>query len=147
MITTQFRPVFIDSFPTALKAGTFYISLEYSTCAHLCACGCGEEAVTPLSPEQWAFTYDGETISVRPSIGNWTLACRSHYVINKGRVRWAKSFSNAQITNNRERDRAALDRGNRNGFHIEPDSGETTAAESDDKPKGRVRRWWHRLLG
>lgn len=73
MTTTRYTPEFVESFPTPLAAGVFYVSLEYNTCAHLCACGCGDEAVTPLSPAQWSFTYDGESISVRPSVGNWSL--------------------------------------------------------------------------
>ena len=109
MKTTQFTPEFVESFPTPLEPGVFYVSLEYNTCAHLCACGCGDEAVTPLSPAQWSFTYDGESISVRPSVGNWSLACKSHYVINRGRVQWARSFSPDEIARNRARDRAALD--------------------------------------
>jgi hypothetical protein len=109
MKTTRYTPDFVESFPTPLAAGVFYVSLEYNTCAHLCACGCGDEAVTPLSPAQWSFTYDGESISVRPSVGNWSLACRSHYVIHKGRVQWARSFSADEISWNRARDRAALD--------------------------------------
>ena len=109
MKTTKYTPEFVESFPTPLAAGVFYVSLEYNTCAHLCACGCGDEAVTPLSPAQWSLTYDGESISVRPSVGNWSLACKSHYVIHKGRVEWTRSFSLDEISRNRARDRAALD--------------------------------------
>lgn len=115
MKTTKYTPEFVESFPTPLAAGVFYVSLEYNTCAHLCACGCGDEAVTPLSPAQWSFTYDGESISVRPSVGNWSLACKSHYVIHKGRVQWGRSFSVDEISRNRARDRAAFD-----GANIEP---------------------------
>ncbi len=112
MKTTRYTPEFVESFPSPLAAGVFYVSLEYNTCAHLCACGCGNEAFTPLSPVQWSFTYDGESISVRPSVGNWSFACKSHYVIDKGRVRWARSFSSDEIFLNRVRDRAALDETN-----------------------------------
>ena len=109
MKSTQFAPEFVESFPTPLQPDVFYVSLEYKTCAHLCACGCGDEAVTPLSPARWSFTYDGDSISVQPSVGNWSLACKSHYVINKGHVRWARSFSSDEIARNRARDRVALD--------------------------------------
>jgi hypothetical protein len=108
MKTTRYTPEFVESFPTPLEPGVFYVSLEYNTCAHLCACGCGDEAVTPLSPAQWSFTYDGDSISVRPSVGNWSFACKSHYVISRGRVQWARSFSPDEIARNRARDRAAF---------------------------------------
>ena len=84
------------------------MSATYSTAAHLCCCGCGKEVVTPLSRAQWVLTFDGH-VSLRPSIGNWTLPCRSHYVIDRRRVRWARSFSDAAIRSNREDDRRVLD--------------------------------------
>ena len=36
-----------------------------------CCCGCGEEVVTPFSPAQWQMSFDGEAVSLHPSIGNW----------------------------------------------------------------------------
>lgn len=128
MKTTKYRPEFVESFPTPLAAGVFYISLEYNTCAHLCACGCGDEAVTPLSPAQWSFTYDGESVSVRPSVGNWSQACQSHYLINRGSVQWARSFSADEISRNRARDRAALDLPNRK-------AGESRDVSGPDRPR------------
>jgi hypothetical protein len=52
-------------------------------------------------------TFDGETISLRPSIGNWTLKCRSHHVIDCGKVIEAGSWSDEQVEAERRRDRAA----------------------------------------
>lgn len=102
------HPTFVETFPTQLERGLLYVSATYSTAAHLCCCGCGKEVVTPLSRAQWVLTFDGH-VSLRPSIGNWTLPCRSHYVIDRGRVRWARSFSDAAIRSNREDDRRVLD--------------------------------------
>ena len=99
---------FVEAFPAAMEPGVLYVSLEYRTCGHLCACGCGQEVTTPLSRAQWAFTFDGEDISLWPSVGNWSLPCRSHYIVDQGRVRWARTFSEAEIKRNRSRDRAAL---------------------------------------
>ena len=64
------------------------MSLRYRTVAHLCACGCGVEVNTPLHPTGWAITYDGVNVSLRPSVGNWSEDCGSHYIIDKNRVRW-----------------------------------------------------------
>ncbi len=59
------------------------------------ACGCRHEAITPPSPVQWVLMFDG-SVSLRPSIGNGALPCRSHYVIQAGRVQWARSDSEAE---------------------------------------------------
>lgn len=103
------RPEFMTSFPALMEHGVIYVSVEFNTCGHLCACGCGREVITPLSPTQWTITYDGENISLRPSIGNWSLPCRSHYVLHRGQVRWARDFTEHEIARNRLRDRALLE--------------------------------------
>ncbi|WP_417924835.1 DUF6527 family protein [Collimonas pratensis] len=28
--------------------------------------------------DDWSLTYDGKTVSLDPSIGNWSLPCRAH---------------------------------------------------------------------
>lgn len=99
------RPEFVESFPAPMEEGVLYVSIAYSTCGHLCCCGCGQEVITPLSPAQWSFTYDGENVSLTPSVGNWALSCRSHYWIRKGKVQWSRRYSPDEITANRERDR------------------------------------------
>lgn len=102
------RPEFTATFPTVMDPGVLYISIPYRTCGHLC-CGCGQEVITPLSSAQWSFTYDGENVSLTPSVGNWSLQCQSHYRIRKGRVRWSRRYSLAEIEENRERDRHRLE--------------------------------------
>ncbi len=77
---------FVEHIPERLEAGILYVSMEYATSAHSCCCGCGEEVVAPFTPTDWKMTFDGETVSLRPSIGNWTLKCRSHYVIDRSKV-------------------------------------------------------------
>lgn len=104
------RPEFVDSFPDPMSPGVLYVSIPYRTCGHLCCCGCGNEVITPLSPSRWAMTYDGQTVSVWPSIGNWALPCQSHYIIHKGRIRWSSSFTPAEIRANRDRDLRLLER-------------------------------------
>jgi len=70
-----------------------------------CCCGCGREVVTPLSPTDWKPLFDGETISLDPSIGNWSFPCRSHYWIRENRVEWARRWSREEIEGGRARDR------------------------------------------
>ena len=98
---------FVEHIPERLEPGILYVSMEYATSAHCCCCGCGEEVVAPLTPTDWKMTFDGETISLRPSIGNWTLKCRSHYVIDRSQVIEASPWSDEQVEAERRRDRAA----------------------------------------
>ena len=98
---------FVQHIPDELKSGVLYISMDYGTAAHRCCCGCGEEVVTPFTPTDWKMTFDGETVSLNPSIGNWTLPCRSHYVIKRGRVIEAGPWTDKQVEAERNRDRIA----------------------------------------
>ena len=61
--------------------------------------------MTPLGPAEWQLTYDGRTVSLAPSIGNWSFACRSHYWIEGGNVRWARGFSGAEVARVRQKAR------------------------------------------
>lgn len=108
MSISRLEPQFVETFPAMMEPGVLYVSLEYLTSGHLCACGCGNEVTTPISPAQWSFTFDGRNISLCPSVGNWTLPCRSHYIVDRSRVRWSHTFTDAEIELNRRRDRAAL---------------------------------------
>ena len=103
-------PEFVAHFPATMSPGVLYVSIAYRTCGHLCCCGCGHEVVTPLSPAHWSLTYDGENVTLRPSVGNWGLECQSHYWIRNGQVRWSRRYAPAEIARNRALDRTALSR-------------------------------------
>lgn len=98
------KHVFLETIPDVIEPDTLYISLDYNVAVHKCASGCGFDVVTPLSPAEWSITYNGHAVSLRPSIGNWGLPCRSHYYITNGEVRWAKPMTAAQIAAVRQRD-------------------------------------------
>lgn len=104
---TTLRHEFVTAIPAELHNGVLYVSLEYATALHLCCCGCGTEVVTPLNPSDWRITYDGETVSVCPSIGNWSFPCRSHYWIDRGRILWCGDWTKGQIERARDADRRA----------------------------------------
>jgi hypothetical protein len=104
----QLEHQFVDDIPESLDGGVLYISIRYATALHLCCCGCGREVVTPLSPAQWRVTFDGETVSLHPSIGNWNLPCRSHYVIRNGRVVEAGQWSDEEVAFGQARDKRAI---------------------------------------
>lgn len=97
---------FVDFIPERLEEGVLYVSLEYMTVAHLCCCGCGSEVSITLSPTDWRLIFDGKTVSLEPSIGSWTLPCKSHYFITRNRVVWARTWSREQIQAGRQFDAA-----------------------------------------
>jgi hypothetical protein len=96
---------FVKNIPDAIESAVLYISTDYSTIVHKCCCGCGSEIVTPLSPTDWKLTFDGKTISLYPSIGNWSLRCQSHYWITNSEVEWAPKWSRERIERGRKEEK------------------------------------------
>lgn len=101
-------PEFVDFIPPTLEPGVLYVSMEYRTTRHLCACGCGEPVVLPLHPGQWSITFDGQHVSMSPSVGNVGQPCRSHYFIRSGRIVWSYALSEHDAHVGRQRDRDAV---------------------------------------
>jgi hypothetical protein len=104
MMTKTFEHRFVEFIPEALDEGVLYISITYAAALHRCACRCGREVVTPLSPTGWRLTFDGDSVSLYPSIGNWNFPCRSHYWIDRSRVRGAKAWSDREVEQARRKD-------------------------------------------
>lgn len=128
---------FVKNIPEKLEPGVLYVSVEYGSAAHSCCCGCGEEVVTPITPTDWKMTYDGESISLWPSIGNWNLRCRSHYIIDRGQVTESIPWTNEQIAAERRRDQAAKARHYGTPLPIEP----TTPKPKPPEPEKANSRW------
>jgi hypothetical protein len=139
----RLEPEFVDHIPAKLKPGIVYISIPFGTAMHLCCCGCGNEVVTPIQPARWNFTYDGDTISLQPSIGNWALTCQSHYVIRRGDVRWARQWTAEEIAAGRQRDRDAINQyfGRSSRAQATRRPSVATDASIPQRP-GVLRRWW-----
>jgi hypothetical protein len=68
---TTIKHVFVEYRPEKLEEGVVYVSIDFRTAVHNCCCGCGNLIVTPLSPVKWKLGFDGVSISLSPSIGNW----------------------------------------------------------------------------
>lgn len=98
---------FVRTMPRDIEPGVLYVSMDYATAVHSCCCGCGERIVTPFTPTDWKMTFDGETISLHPSVGNWQLRCRSHYVVQEGRVLEAGNWTAAEVAGGLRREQAA----------------------------------------
>lgn len=117
-----------------------YVSTTYATAAHLCMCGCGFEVTSPLSPQQWHLVFDGQTISLIPSVGNWSFECESHYWLDQGTVDWAARWSRERIDAGRATTRLRIEKAAQ------------VARVSDgrqraDAEPGWVRRLWAALRG
>lgn len=101
---------FVEFIPESLKEGVIYISQRYGTATHRCCCGCGQEVVTPIGPTSWSLQIKDGTVTLYPSIGNWSLPCRSHYWIRNGRVEWAGAMTKQDIQRGRVADKRMRDK-------------------------------------
>ena len=101
---------FVEVIPDEIKEGILYVSIPLAMTMHKCACGCGENVALPIRPFDWELTWDGETVSIYPSIGSWSLPCQSHYFITKNKIVWMKKWSSSQIRAGRKRDNLARER-------------------------------------
>ena len=104
MRLNEIKPEFVTSAPDVLEEGKLYISLPFRLAMHKCCCGCGREVTNRISRTGWEFTFDGENVSLWPSIGPSTLACKSHYVVRRGKLKWFPPMTDAQIERARLRD-------------------------------------------
>lgn len=92
--------------PKELLGGVLYVSEEFLTAPHLCACGCGAKIRTPLGPAEWSVEQGPLGPTLWPSVGNWQQGCRSHYWLRNGEVEWGDAWSPAQIAAGREHEEA-----------------------------------------
>lgn len=93
MKTNKFKVQFVDRIPSNLEDGILYVCISCNVIVHKCACGCGEKTVTPIDKKYgWKMTYDGQAITLRPSIGNFNILCQSHYYITENRVEWLENY-------------------------------------------------------
>jgi len=104
------RHEFVEFMPEVLEEQTLYVSMQYTTVIHKCCCGCRNDVVTLLSPTDWKLIFDGKTISLVPSIGNWSFECQSHYWIKDSKVIWAPQWSKEEIAAGRALERFAKER-------------------------------------
>jgi hypothetical protein len=126
---------FVEFIPKEREDGVLYVSIPYATAVHSCFCGCGLKVVTPISPVGWQLTFDGESVTLFPSVGSWNFPCRSHYFIRRDVVVWGENMSQREIELGRARDHQARDQ------HF----GTQTADPAHARKKKRG--FWDRLKG
>jgi hypothetical protein len=114
--------------PAKLDSGILYVSKEFGSAAHLCACGCGTIVRTPL--DRWSLKETKDGPSLDPSIGNWQEPCKSHYWIERGKIRWAPKWTSEQITAGRQREGERL---------------RTRYDALNQKRPGKIARFWQWL--
>lgn len=145
----ELMPRFVKSIPRQLEPGVLYVSMEYGTAVHSCCCGCGQEVVTPLSPTDWRLTNSSEKISLWPSVGNWNLPCRSHYVIRDNRVLEAGPWSDKKIKAEQRRDKAAkadyYAKLNQPHLPNQPPLTKAPAANGSSMSPAPKERWWKKF--
>lgn len=137
MKQTALTHEFVEYIPELLGEGILYISIRFATAVHRCACGCGSEVVTPLSPRDWKLIFDGETVSLDPSIGNWSFHCESHYWIRRNKVIWARRWSKREIESARDEERLEYA-----GYLGAADS---SSKESKKPPARRRKGFWQKI--
>ena len=142
MRRTAITHEFVEFIPAEREQGVLYVSTRFRVATHSCFCGCGRKVVTPLSPAQWALIFDGATVSLVPSIGNWQSPCRSHYWIQHDRVRWAGQWTESQIAAGRERDRLELEH-----YLSGSTAPRRTGVHPTSAPQSRRARLWRWLRG
>lgn len=142
---------FVEFMPKVLDEGVLYVSMAYAAAIHRCFCGCGMKVVTPLSPTDWWLTFNGDTVSLDPSIGNWSYPCRSHYILRGNRVVWAGAMSDGQIRAIRESD--ARDKSHYNKQRRQAESSQASPSPAVQAParstppeNGQRRLGWRRIL-
>jgi Family of unknown function (DUF6527) len=102
--TITLKHKFVEYIPDNLEDKTIYICMEFATASHKCVCGCGQEVITPFTPTDWSLVFDGESISLNPSIGNWSFPCQSHYWIKRNKIQWSEKWSKEKISVGRTHD-------------------------------------------
>jgi hypothetical protein len=157
MKRARFKLEMVSSIPEVLQGNTLYVTADGDVAGHLCACGCGREVITPISPTDWSISFDKRGPTLSPSIGNWAFPCRSHYFIWNGEVVWARDMSQGAIDGGRRRDRARKER-----YYAQlqehsaepvttsvPEAGSSSPAPSKASltTRGRLVAWWRRLWG
>ena len=87
--TVEVIPVFIDGYmpdEKLMEERHIYISIQYGVSIHMCLCGCRNKTVLPLHKHEWILTENNKGISFTPSIGNFQLPCKSHYIITDNKA-------------------------------------------------------------
>lgn len=95
--TFALKLMFVETIPqlSDMEERTLYVSMRFATLSHLCPCGCRRLVDVTLDPTTRSLTYDGDYLTLRPSIGV-KFPCRSHYSIVRNTVMWHLPISKSE---------------------------------------------------
>lgn len=133
---------FVETIPDDIEPGIIYISGSRRTAIHLCVCGCGHEVITPISPTDWQLKFDGESVSLNPSIGLWKFKCRSHYWIIKNQIRHSDPWNEWQVQQGREKEKQRREDFYRKEEVFTPEVPIAPPQVEQSRPMG----WWKSLF-
>lgn len=133
---TSLAHQYVEFIPKDLEEGVLYISKRFRTASHLCCCGCATKVPTPLNVAKWTLTDHGDTVSLSPSVGLGSLACRSHYWIRGGQIDWYRNMTDRQTDRARHLDEIASRRL----------TGELSSPQPHTEPARARVSWWGRFL-
>jgi len=81
---------YVEFIPEERKEKIIYISEKYGVTVHNCLCGCGGKTILPIDciidgqDLGWKLIKEpNDKISFTPSVGNFQMPCKSHYIITK----------------------------------------------------------------
>ena len=92
----RYRYLEVPKTPQVLEEDVVYVNRDFEIATLLCACGCRHK-ITLLIPDGHTVLDDGGFATIRPSVGVWDSVCKSHYFVNRGKVDWCESWSDAKI--------------------------------------------------
>ncbi len=145
MRINRITPEVVELAPRVLQLGRLYISPKYRAAVHLCCCGCGEKVVTPLSPAEWQLELTQGRATLQPSIGNGSMACRSHYWIRDNRVIWTVQLPKHRVKAVFARDQRDLQAMHSTNQALR-DSKQNTPIPSTSEPRRTTAGWSSRLM-
>jgi len=132
------EPEFVEFIPSPIQEGVLYVSMQYGTAVHLCCCGCGNKVITPFTPTDWKLTFDGVSVSLSPSIGNWNFKCQSHYWIKRNKIEWSGQMSQKEIEKIRK-----IDKSSKKAYFLKDES---TSIEVNQIPISKKPSIWAAVL-
>ena len=98
----QITPEFVDEISRELDPGKLYVCGRYRAVKHLVCVRLRRRDQHPLHPTGWTLICDGVSVSLWPSIGNWSEKCQSHYWIRNNKIHWASKWSRRKILKTRK---------------------------------------------
>lgn len=93
--SSSYRVVIEDDIPESVSDQILYLIGEqgnYWLAVIKCPCGCGDTIQLPMTKTakpHWKVSIRNDMPTLMPSV-NRTIKCKSHFILNSGRILWCK---------------------------------------------------------